>query len=238
MNANTLNCPNCHLENPFYNFRCYNCNFILRDRIPNIDLGEIISKLIESPTEAFTKIIFSEKKNYLILLIFFISLRFLIISRFISVPFSEDEIDFNLFTSTLYFIFSTGLLILILALILKFSFKVFKLKSRLIDIYSTVTYSFIPQVFAVIFIFPVEVTVYGELLFSNNPYPYSVKEGVFYVLVGFEILTVIWSVFLMIKAISSFKLSIIKSIIITLTLNSLTVFYLTISSKIIFQNEL
>ncbi|MCX7612252.1 MAG: YIP1 family protein [Ignavibacterium sp.] len=194
--------------------------------------------MIESPKEAFNKIILSEKKNYLTLLIFFISLRFLIISRFISVPYSGDKIHFDLLTSILYFIFTTGLLILIFSFILKFSFKVFKLNSRLIDIYSTVTYSFIPQVFAIIFIFPVEVTVYGELLFSNNPYPYSVKEGVFYVLVGFEILTVIWSVFLMIKAISSFKLSIIKSIVITLILNSLTVLYLTISSKIIFQNEL
>ncbi|HQF43796.1 MAG TPA: hypothetical protein PK073_12870, partial [Ignavibacteriaceae bacterium] len=42
--------------------------------------------MIESPYEAFRSIVFAEHKNFIFFLLFFISIKNLIIARFISVP--------------------------------------------------------------------------------------------------------------------------------------------------------
>ena len=81
---NSVTCPNCNFENPFYNSVCSSCKYYLRDRIYNIDLWTLISSLIESPTKAFHTIIFSEHKNFISFILFFVAIKYLINVRFIS----------------------------------------------------------------------------------------------------------------------------------------------------------
>jgi hypothetical protein len=236
MKKNTIVvCPNCNSHNPYYNHTCRSCNFFLRDRVANLNLGEIILNLIESPSTAFEKIIFAEKKNFVIVIILLISIRFLILSRFFSVPFSDIDVKYNLVELFFYFFISSSFVITILALIVYSFFKGFKFHSRFKDIFSVIIYSFVPQVFALLVLYPVEITVYGKYLFSNNPYPFEIKNNVFYVLLTFEIISLLWSFLLMIRGFMVLKANTIISIVLSKMNYIIIATFLYISAKIHFS---
>lgn len=190
-------CNSCGTENPFYVSICKKCNFIMRNKIVNIDLWSIIGKLIENPANAFRIIIQSEHKNFVLSIILFASVKFSIDSTFIAMLFFKGNYgDFRIFSNLIFVI-----LILLLAL---FAFSFFiklitqdsQAKTRLKDNLTVLTYSLIPHSLALWIIFPIEIAVFGVNIFSTNPSPFLLKPTLAYVLSGFEILVFIWSIFL------------------------------------------
>lgn len=222
---NEISCPNCGSYNFDYDYKCQNCKAFLRERIINIDLGETLLRLIDSPSETFLKIKLAEHKNYVFFLLSFLALRFLIISRFISVPSSSNNTNYNLFLVILLSLITTYLLVLLLSYLIKKIASLIKIKVRFKDILAVLAYSFIPNLLALIVLFPVELVFYGEYLFSNNPYPYQIKESVFYFLLTLEILTILWSIFLLNIGLDIFLksrlLSLIFSVIIWLLISNI-----------------
>ncbi len=230
-----VKCKKCSHINPPYKNICTECKSYLRERVVNIDLWNTILLIIEEPAKAFRQIIFAEHKNFIIFLTFFISLKNLIITRFISVP----ELGVNGASASL--IFSLILMILITSILTaSFSFiqKVLYTKKyvtlRFQDLYAVNVYSFIPYLFGLIFIFPVELVVLGGDIFSNNPYSFQIKPMISYILMGIELITIIWSFYLIFKSIIGVSLK--KSFSILLSLSFFLVWILTLylSSKIIF----
>ncbi len=226
-------CPNCKNENPYFNLNCSECKYFLRDRIPNINLGEIILSLIESPKSAFEKIIFSENKNYVFVLFILLSIRFFILSRFMSVPFIGKNSDFDLILTLLYFLSTSAVVIFMISYATFFLIKKLKMFVRLKDVISIIIYSFFPSLIALCLLYPIELTVFGNYLFSNNPYPYLIKKNVFYILSGLEIFMIIWSILLNIKGMQSLKLNLGISFMISLLNYSIITLFLYYS-RIIF----
>lgn len=171
---NVIVCPNCKSDNPYFKLNCSVCDYFLRDKIPNINLGEIILLLIESPKTAFEKIILSENKNYVFALFIFLAVRFLILSRFISVPSLTQNSDFNYLLTFIFFLTSSAIVIIILSYLNNLMIKKIVTYTRIKDVFSVIIYSFLPSVIALFLLFPIELAVYGKYLFSNNPYPYSI----------------------------------------------------------------
>lgn len=235
MNDSFLTCPNCKTENPYFNLNCKNCNYYLRDKVPNLNLGETLLQLIESPKTAFEKIIFADKKNFILIILNFISIRFLILARFISVPFSDINVEYNLFVAIIYFFFTTLLAIAFLSVFTNYLLKKIKIISRFKDIFAVINYSLVPQVLSLILLYPIELVVYGRYLFSNNPYPYEIKENVFYIFLVVEILSIIWSLLLMIKGIIALRAKTFLAFIITLFNYFVITAFLYLSAKIIFE---
>lgn len=229
---NEISCPNCGEYNFDYEIKCKNCKSFIRERIVNLDLGETLIQLIDSPTEAFHRIKFSEHKNYLIVLLIFLSIRFLIISRFISVPFTENSTNLSVLILWVISFIITISLLTIVSFVLQKIFLVNKVNARFKDILSVVVYSFVPNVFALIILFPIELVFYGEFIFSNNPYPYQIKESIFYFLLTLEALTIIWSVFLMTIGLKEFLRARIFSFVITIIVWILISVVLFLQSKI------
>lgn len=229
---NEISCPNCGEYNFDYEIKCKNCKSFIRERIVNLDLGETLIRLIDSPTEAFHRIKFSEHKNYLIVLLIFLSIRFLIISRFISVPFTENSTNLSVLILWVISFIITISLLTIVSFVLQKIFLVNKVNARFKDILSVVVYSFVPNVFALIILFPIELVFYGEFIFSNNPYPYQIKESIFYFLLTLEALTIIWSVFLMTIGLKEFLRARIFSFVITIIVWILISVVLFLQSKI------
>lgn len=227
-----LTCPNCKSANPYYNLICKQCNYFLREKISNINLGEIILQLIESPKVAFEKIIFSENKNFVGLILIFISLRFYILSKFISVPGNQTDYNYNLFFIIIYFFSATVLILILLTFITDLLMNWFKIYSRKKDIFAVIVYSFLPSVFAVVLLYPIELAIYGKYLFSNNPYPFDIKENVFYMLIGFEFLIIIWSFFLHIKSLYSLKIKLHISVMLAVFNYSMIILFLYISTEV------
>ena len=105
---------------------------------------------------------------------------------------------------------------------------------RFQDLYAVNVYSFIPYLFGLIFIFPVELIVLGGDIFSNNPYSFQIKPLISYILIGFELVTIIWSFFLIFKSILAMSEKKNFSILLTLSFFLVWILTLYISSKIIF----
>lgn len=231
-NSSIKVCPNCKAENSYFNLNCSVCNFFLRDKINNIDLGNIILLLIENPKDTFEKIIYSKNKNYVFLLFIFLSFRFLILSRFLSVPYLNQNSDFDLLNTSIYFLLSSGLVISILIYLNFFFIRKLGIHTRIKDVFSVFIYSFFPSIIALLLLYPIELAVFGKYLFSNNPYPYDIKTNVFYILAIFELLLIIWSFFMQIKGILALKLNLIISILISVFNYLILSAYLFISKKV------
>jgi len=197
---NSVICPNCNTENPFYNLNCSNCRTYLRERVYNLDLWSTISSIVETPSRAFKTIIISEHKNFIFFILLILSLKYLINARFISM------LSVGGFQSTISLQYSY-LIMLGFTLILftgfswlytlagkKGSFIQFK------DTFSIIIYSQLPYVFGLIILFTLELVLFGDYLFSKNPTPFVIKGFFAYLFLLLELTIIIWSAILVLKA--------------------------------------
>ena len=232
---NIVTCPNCSSENPYYKLNCSNCNSFIRDRISNLDLWNITGMLIDSPVKAFKQIIYSDHKNFIFFILFFVSIKFLINARFISL------FTIGRFTTTTNLPVSFILILsfLVVAMVL-FAFIFTRINSssgfstRFKDIFSIVTYSQLPHVFGLAVLFPIELIIFGDYIFSLNPSPFVIKETIAYTLFTIELLLILWSVFLSIAGFYAHYRKVIPSIVSALIFNGLLMLLLYFSSRFIF----
>jgi hypothetical protein len=230
---NVQTCKNCSAENPFYQLICIKCNSYLRERVVNIDLWDTIGKMIETPSIVFQRIIFAEHKNFTFLLTFFIALKILINSLIVRPYLTLDSyLSNNLFVYSVLSIVFVYVLVYVSAIVLKIFTGIFNLKSRVGDNSAVIIYAFIPYIFGLIILFPVELVLFGQYLFSVNPSPFMLKEFASYVVLGIEGILFLWSIMWLFFGINSFTknkiFSILTSLIIFLILNLLPLLLLLI----------
>lgn len=193
-----IKCKVCNNESSYYSLNCSNCNNLLRDRVVNIDLWNTISLLIETPSKAFEKVTFSENKNFIYGIIFFLGIKIWILSSWIGLLFRNEVNPINSFYEKIFISFIAAFLSVFLTSLIPFFLLKFKITNfRFNDIYATTIYSFIPIIFSTIILFPLEVIIFGEYLFSVNPSPFEIKPLFAYLFVSLEIGLIIWSYFLL-----------------------------------------
>jgi hypothetical protein len=198
---NSVTCPNCNSENPFYNSICSSCRFYLRDRIYNIDFWTILSSLIETPAKALRTIIFSEHKNFIFFILFFVSIKYLINARFIAMlSVGEFQSTIGLQLSYMIVLGITLIYFIIFSLIYKSLSKRNEINIRYKDTLALILYSQIPFLFGLFILFPLELVILGDYLFSMNPTPFIIKGSITYFFLAIEIGLVIWSIILVFKA--------------------------------------
>ena len=95
---------------------------------------------------------------------------------------------------------SVVVIISLFSLLIKITNQISGLVTRVKDIFSILSYSLIPNIFALALFFPLELIFFGEYLFSNNPSPFIIKETVAYIMLVLELLLVVWTFFLAIMA--------------------------------------
>lgn len=215
---NIIECKNCHEENPFYAKTCWKCHSYLRDKIYNIDLWKTIAGLTESPRDTFKTIILSEHKNFTIVILLITAIKFYIDSLFLSL-FGNNLTGYH--TGLLFsfgIILAGGILIItVFSLLLKLLTSSSDAKTRFKDNFAIFTYSLIPHGLGLCILFPIELALFGGYLFSSNPSPFAIKETLAYIMAGFELLVLLWSMFLSITALfvqtKNLALSLILSVI-------------------------
>ncbi len=190
-----LQCPVCNERLFFLRTRCEHCGAQVQERVPNLDLFHTVYMVLENPSRVFATIARSEQKNYVYLLFslagFGLGGAALWIARA-----GEHSSNFAFIPVTLGWSGPVaGLATFSLVAVI---FKVF-FRSP----YDTITYrqaaallayALVPLVASVALIFPVELAVFGKLLFSFDPSPYAYKPTAFLVLAGLDTLAVLWSV--------------------------------------------
>ncbi|MEG8947381.1 hypothetical protein [Rosettibacter firmus] len=229
---NVILCSNCNYENPFYALICKNCKAFLRTKIPNIDLWITIGKLIESPKLAFENIIHAEHKNYLLTLIFLsvtkISINLFTLNNIINFCESSAYLKDILFIS-LYAI----MLFIIMTTLITLSNNFFKLKNRFKDNIAIYTFSFIPIIFSLMILTPVEYAIFGNYWFTSNPSPLIIKKVPAYILYFIEAIFILWSYLLFI--ISSFVQT--RNLIYSIVIGTISFTTITFLPIIIYCNK-
>jgi len=198
---NSVTCPNCNSKNPYYNSVCSSCKYYIRDRIYNIDFWTVISSLIENPSKAFRTIIFSEHKNFTLFIILFASLKYVINARFIAMI-SKGEFQSSVGLQYSYLIV-LGVVVsffLLFTLVYNIFGKYNKIFIRFKDTFAIIVFSQIPLLLGLFILFPLELVILGDYLFSLNPTPFVIKGNIAYFFLVIEISLILWSIYLITKA--------------------------------------
>ncbi|MCW8850177.1 MAG: hypothetical protein OQJ81_09400 [Melioribacteraceae bacterium] len=196
-NDNVQKCSNCGEDNLLYEKNCKKCKHYLRAAVVNIDLWKTIWLLFENPKKAVKNLIMAEHKNFSIFLLFFLGLKLFTTSVIIqssvnlTLPITE-YFSANIIIGTLIYV----------ALVLLYTFIFSKLlkrraKVRFKDNFTIIVYSFIPIVFSLFILSPVEYGLFGKHWFLYNPSPFLIKSTLAYIILGLELLMLGWSLFIL-----------------------------------------
>ena len=198
---NSVSCPNCKAENPFYNSTCSSCKTYLRDRVYNLDLWALVSTIIESPSKAFRTVVFSEHKNFIFFILLFLTLKYLINARFVSmISIGDFKSTVGLQISYLIVLGCTIIFFLAFSFLYNYFGKSSNISLRFKDTFALIIYSQIPLLFGLVILFSLELVIFGDYLFSLNPTPFTIKGLIAYFFLLLEVGTIIWSIFLLFKA--------------------------------------
>jgi len=211
---NSVVCVNCQHENPNYEAVCGKCKSFLRDRVANIDFWTTLARIAESPVNGFLRIIYSEQKNFSLILIILASLQFTVFS-FIAGGILENrqyegEVTLN-FIPIILLIFLG--FVMLYPLIMMWLAKLSGIKLRYMDTFALIAYSFLPYAFLLAVIFPVTLVLFGPYLFTFDPSPFILKPVPGYILTGINIIFVLLSIFLSISGFYSQSKSAVFSFI-------------------------
>ena len=233
---NAIVCSSCSASNPPFEYICKNCNSFIRSRVSNIDLWKTTGLLVESPMKAFTEIVFSEHKNFVVFILLLASSKLLVDIRFVSLlTVGEFHPTTSLLFSYLIVVAVILLFLLFYSFLMKFTLQSYEIETRFRDNLAVLIYSLIPHVFGIIFLFVLELVVFGDFLFSVNPSPFVIKGMIAYLFLGAEVLLFLWSAFLSYSAFRVQTSSIHISIMFTFILYILLSTILYFSSSIMFQ---
>ena len=193
-----LICSVCGHQNDDLAVLCASCRSYLQSKVDNLNLFETIWLLVENPRPAFKKIVLAQHKNYVYLLscMLGVSLAFTVFWLKGLGP---------QFTSLLTLIGSGVVLGIPLGLIFSlFLSSVLVRVARLLggkaavrNMMAVVSYSGIAVVLALIFVFPLEIAIFGADFFGKNPSPLVINPEVYIALLVFDGLATLWSVFLL-----------------------------------------
>jgi hypothetical protein len=187
-------CNNCGSENPYYALNCKKCNSFIRSKVSNIDLWETTWRLFESPIKATEKIIFSETKNFLITLLFFICVKYALNATIIHNAFGDRDNPF--FFSSQGFMYGSlpvVILLVVFSFVMTLMNKILGIGNRFRDNFAIYIYSFIPQLFGLVVLTPIQYALFGEYWFLFNPSPFLIKPMASIVLFILEGILFIWS---------------------------------------------
>ncbi len=232
---NKAKCSACGFENEFYERVCSSCKSYLRDRVVNVDLWSVLSTLVENPLKAFRTVIFAEHKNFIFFLLLIATVKYFINARFLSVYLIGDFTSTtNILIGFLIILSAVTLFILLYSFLVKLFWMNLGINTRYKDNLAVIIYSQVPIIFALILLFPLEIVIFGDYLFSNNPSPFQIKSAIAYVFLLVEIIALLWSFFLFFAAFfvssKNKSLSVTTTIIFIFLLSAIIIF----SSKIIF----
>jgi hypothetical protein len=188
-----ITCRVCGTENDNLAVICSACKSFLQTKVDNIDLFGTLWKLVESPRAAFKRIVLSQHKNYVFLLsgLFGVSIVYAVFW------FKALGDSF----ANILMLLGAGLIVgPPLGILTVFASSITSVqivralggKATLKNMITVLAYASAPIIFSLVLVFPLEVAIFGLYFFGNNPPPIVIKPVVYVVLLGIEILSVVW----------------------------------------------
>ena len=195
-----ITCPVCGKQNDDLARLCTSCKSFLQSKVDNLNLFSTVWGLIESPSTTFKRIVLSQHKNYVLLLSSLLGICLL----------------YTIFWyKNLGYVFPNLLMLIGAGLVVGppfgvifaagFSFvllqiaRMFGGRATFLNSLSVVAYAAVPLVFALIFVFPIELAAFGLDFFGRNPHPMVIKPVVYVLLIGMDALAFLLSWLLLIE---------------------------------------
>jgi hypothetical protein len=192
-------CPTCATRNDEFAIVCSGCKGYLQNRVPNLDLFQSAWAVLESPRKAFRQFRLAEHKNYSILLfsVFGIALSFTCFwylklgDRFSTLI---DVIIWALISGAV----GGVVLVPLLAGLTHGASRLFGGTGTFRDSMVLLAYSFVPVVIALFVALPLELMTFGMFLFTSNPHPYVIKPVSYFILLGMDAASGLWTLVLVV----------------------------------------
>jgi len=196
-----LQCPVCHEKLFFLRTRCDHCGAQTQERVPNLDLFHTAYMVVESPKRVFVKIARSEQKNYVYFLFTVAGFGLGGLALWLARA-GEHPTNFAFILLTLAWsgpvagLVGFSFIAALFRLLFRSPFDVITYRQAS----ALLAYALVPSVVAVVLVFPIELAVFGKILFSFDPTPYTYKPIVFFVLAGLDAVAACWSMILVFTA--------------------------------------
>lgn len=213
-----LTCSVCGGENDDFAITCSSCKSYLQSKVDTLDLFRTIWTLMESPRSAFRRIVLARHKNYALLLssAFGASLVYTVFWYKGAAPRFSNILTL-VGTGLALGPFAGVLFSLVLSLALLSSARLFGGRTKLRNMFAVVSYAYVPVIFSLAIVFPIEIAVFGLDFFGANPSPMVISPIVYSALLGFDVLATVWSYLLLVEGISVLKgFALWKAIVTTL----------------------
>lgn len=197
-----IRCSVCGRENDDLAVLCTQCKSYLQSKVDTLDLFGTIWMLIERPRHAMKRVALARYKNYTYFLsaLFGIALLYAVM-WYRNLAKVYDDL-FVLLAAGLLIGPVVGIFIVVLSGFLLTSVaRLMRGKATARNMRGVLAYSTVPIALSLVFIFPVEIAIFGRAFFDNNPPPMVIKPLEYVVLVGLDALAVLWSLFLLLEGI-------------------------------------
>jgi hypothetical protein len=196
-------CSICGVKNSKFDVKCRNCSAFLQSPVRVLNFFEILYLLFSSPRIAFHKIIISERKNFVVLLIYLFGV-YLSVDIFYLLHAGEK---FDNLISLMFIIFAIGsvvgsIFVLCISLVLKLLFKFSDEKPNFKSLFALLSYITAPMSISISFLLPAKLSVFGIYYFTETPKPYDLKPIPFYIFVLIDLILKLYSLSLLFIAIN------------------------------------
>ncbi len=191
-------CKSCNNKIPSNIDICPECGAFIRSRVNNLEIWKTMINLFAEPKNTLEQIVYAKRKSGILFLFFILTLIFSFFN-FLAINYLASEsggiISFFL---TIEKTFSNSFISILAVLVLiRFLFMTFGYVSRSKDLLAVISYSFVPFIFSSIFLFPIEIGLFGEFWFTFHPFPWIIKPFPAYFLISIHGLMLLWSVMLL-----------------------------------------
>jgi hypothetical protein len=125
----------------------------------------------------------------------------------------EFQTTIELFLSYLIILGLVSIYFLLFSFAYKSMCNANQIHCRFKDVFSVIIFSQIPYAIGLFILFPLELVIFGDYLFSINPTPFTIKGSIAYLFLVVEIGIILWSIFLTFKAFKAHSQSLTFSIV-------------------------
>jgi hypothetical protein len=228
-----LNCSVCQTDNDQYSTVCKKCGGFLQNRVPNLDLFDVLWKTIETPRNAFRLIMLSEHKNYAVFL-YALSGIAVTFTGFWHFKIGErvDNILMIIFMAILIGL-PLGIALCPIASTLHWGLsKILGYKTSFRNSLGITSYSLAPVILSLLFVVPIKILTFGMYFFTSNPPPITIKPIVYLVLIGLDMALTLWAwILLIVGTHVGNQISLWKSVFISSIMYGLILFGFEVDRK-------
>ncbi len=196
-----ITCPICQKANHHLAPICEFCGCFLQQKIDNLNLFEMMWRVVESPRRAFQIIAMARHKNYAIVLSSLAGVGFAFtLFWFLNIGDVVTDLISLVAYGVFFGLFLGPISIFLFSIFVKLVTMFNRTKVHFKNIYSVASYALMPVVVTVFSILPIELLTYGVYMFSRNPSPYTLKPFSYVTILGLDGLCALWTVILFVTA--------------------------------------